>query len=360
MRFRYREYMGGPAPWAGPGPPPGQAVGAARALLDLIADAQGADPGVGALEEAVARYAEGDRAALDALDSPGALLGRALGADARELWDRLDRADHALSPRELRRLADVALAEARDAPRRGPHPKGAPPGPAAPNGRDTPRRTDRPPDAVARMRRAMLRRTRTDAPRTVPAADTAVSLLVNLSRSMAARSLHEAAVRTALALEALAPHHPGDRMQWVGFTETARETTPAELVAHPWGQVSGTNLHHALRLARGHRERHPGLAHRVLVVTDGEPTAYLGRDGGIRFSRPASPHTAKVTVAELDAAVREGARVTFFLPADGPGLHALRELVARRLGMDAVTADAATLAPALLDSYLGDRPWPRL
>ncbi|MFE6309392.1 hypothetical protein [Nocardiopsis sp. NPDC057823] len=372
MRFRYREYMGGPDPLAEPDPPPEEAVGAARALLDLIAQAPGADDGVGAVEKAVARYAEGDRSALNALDSPGALLGRALGPGARELWDRLDRADHGLSPRELRRLAEVALGEARAAPRPGPHRGGLRGDPGTdPTGRDVPYRADRPLDAVASMRRAMLRRAADPADtaalrardlrsaQTEPSSGWAVSLLVDLSHSMAARSLHEAAVRTALALDALVRRHPGDRVQWVGFGETARETDPAELVAHLWGRVPGTNLHHALRLARGYRRRHPGLAHRVLVVTDGEPTAHLGEDGDARFSWPASPRTAEVTVAELDAAVREGARVTFFLLSDDPRLRAFRDLVVRRRGVDAVAADAEALAPLLLDSYLGGRPWPR-
>ncbi|CAL9445997.1 hypothetical protein SUDANB121_02360 [Nocardiopsis dassonvillei] len=372
MRFRYRAYMGGPDPLAEPDPPPEEAVEAARALLDLIAGVPGPDDAVVAVEKAVARYADGDRSALEALDSPGPLLGRVLGAGGRGLWERLDRADHGLSPRELRRLAEVALGEVRDAPRPGPHPGGREGGPGGdPTGRDVPYRADRPLDAVATLRRAMLRRAADPADtaalhagdlrsaETEPSAGLAVSLLVDLSHSMAERSLHEAAVRTALALDALVRRHPGDRVQWVGFGETAREAGPAELVAHPWGRVPGTNLHHALRLARGHRRRHPGLAHRVLVVTDGEPTAHLGEDGDARFSWPAGPRTVEVTVAELDAALRDGSRVTFFLLSDDPRLRAFRDLVVRRRGVDAVSADADALAPLLLDTYLGGRPWPR-
>ncbi|MDT0327947.1 vWA domain-containing protein [Nocardiopsis lambiniae] len=372
MRFRYRAYMGGPDPLAEPDPPPEEAVAIARELLEPLAGAEGADDAITAVEKAVARYAEGDRTALESVDSAtGGLLGRALGAGARELWDRLDRADHGLSPRELRRLGEVALRDARDAPRPGRRPGGREGGPGGePTGHDVPYRSDRPLDAVATLRRAMVRRAsdptdtalRADDLRsaeTEPTGGLAVSLLVDLSHSMTTRSLHEAATRTALALDALVRRHPEDRVRWVGFGDVAHEIDPAALVAHDWGRVPGTNLHHALRLARGHRRRHPGLAHRILVVTDGEPTAHLGEDGDARFSWPASPRTVEVTVAELDAALREGSRVSFFLLSDDPRLRAFRDLVVRRRGVEAVAADAAALAPVLLETYLGGRSWPR-
>lgn len=347
VRFRYRAYMGGPDPLAEPDPPPEEAVVIARELLGFLPEEEAGD-----LRRALVRYAEGDRSALEGIGAGGGVGGR-----RRELLDRLDEADHGLSPRELRRLGEVALREARGR------------GGGEPSGRVLPRGGDRALDAVATVREAMLRRARAGEEgvalraedlrftETEPEDGRSVSLLVDLSHSMADRRLHEAAVRTALALEALLRRHPQDRVQLVGFGDTARKMTSAELVAHPWHRVPGTNLHHALRLAREHGRRHPGLPHQVFVVTDGEPTAHLGEDGDVRFSWPASPRTADLTLAELDSVLRDGAEVCLFLLSDDPRLRAFRDLASRRRGVRTVDADADALAPLLLSRYLDGRPW---
>ena len=89
----------------------------------------------------------------------------------------------------------------------------------------------------------------------------------------------------------------------------------------------------------------------IMVVTDGEPTAYLGADGDARFSWPPTPRTVEVTTAELDAALAEGVEVTFFLLADDPRLRAFRALLERREGVRVVNADAEALGPLVLDHY---------
>jgi uncharacterized protein with von Willebrand factor type A (vWA) domain len=370
VRYRYRSYTGGPDPLAEPDPPPDAALGAADELRALVA---AADPDSDAdraelaeLEAALARYAEGERGALAGLD-PGAPL-RLLGPEGDAALARMDAADHGLGPRELRRLGDAALRDFETA--RGALPGGHP-GPRGPGGTDgDPTGAflryadagDRPLDAAATAREAALRRARDGGPalrpedlraaETEPESAAAVSLLIDLSHSMAARSLHEAATRTALALHSLVrTRHPQDRVQVVGFGESAVELTPAELVAYDWRGVPGTNLHHALRLARSHLRRHRGLAPRVLVVTDGEPTAHLDGDGIARFAWPPDPRTAEATLAELDAVLREGAEVTLFLLADDPRLRAFRALVERRRGVRVVDADADLLGPLVVGRY---------
>lgn len=380
MRFRYRAYMGGPDPLAGPGPPPEEAVAAARELrarLVAALAAPGRLPGDGRLEltelvGALTRYADGDRSVLDEVDvtALGPVLSRLVDGRAGEALARLDGADHELSPRELRRLGEVALRELQS-PRRGTRGGGgAHRGGTAPGGEYTGASVspdedgDRALDAVATVREAALRRAlpgegdvalRAQDVRVAeeePSEAAAVALLVDLSHSMAARSLHEAATRTALALCALVDaQRPRDRLRLVGFGERARELSPAALVAHDWRRVPGTNLHHALRLARAHLRRHGGLRPQVLVVTDGEPTAHVGEDGDVRFSWPPSPRTVELTVAELDAVLRAGAEVTFFLLSDEARLRDFRRLVERRRGVRVVHAGAADLGPLVLDRY---------
>ncbi|WP_236743440.1 MULTISPECIES: VWA domain-containing protein [Nocardiopsis] len=387
MRFRYRAYMGGPDPLADPDPPPEEAVAAARELLALVASGSALWSGAASFSEedrlelaaltgSLSRYADGDRGALDEVDAVavGRLLDRLPGREAGRALARLDEADHGLSPRELRRLGEVALRDA-GLPRRGrgarggvhrggTAPGGEPTGSSLPLGEDG----DRPLDAVATVREAALRRSRPGERDVVlraedvrvveaePSEAAAVSLLVDLSHSMAARSLHEAATRTALALHALvSTYRPQDRLHLVGFGERARELSPGELVAHDWHRVPGTNLHHALRLARAHLRRHGDLRPQVLVVTDGEPTAHLGEDGDARFSWPPAPRTVELTVAELDAVLGAGAEVTFFLLADDPRLRAFQALVERRRGVRVVHAGADELGALVVDRYL-DRP----
>ncbi|MFV2196045.1 VWA domain-containing protein [Nocardiopsis sp. LOL_012] len=333
MRYRYRSFTGGPDPLADPL--------AERPESVPLREAQTASPG-GADPEAGS-------------EAPGGLLAPP-GADR-----------HGLSPRELRRLADTALRDLERSSRGrvGGHRAGAAPG-TEPTGTDLPwEGDDRPLAPVATVRAAALRRS-APAERAVPlraedlrAAETepvgaaAVSLLVDLSHSMVVRGLHDAATRTALALDALVrAHHPGDRLRIIGFGESARVLTPGTLVAHRWRDSPGTNLHHALRLARAHARRHRGLPSRVFVVTDGEPTAHVDGGGLPRFAWPPDPRTAEATLAELDALVREDADTVFFLLADEPGLRDFAARATRRRGVRLVRADAAALGPLVVGRYL--------
>lgn len=369
MRFRYRAYTGGPDPLAEPDPPPEEAVRAAVELLELITG-RTQDPGdaLAASEEALRRYAAGERGVLDGVDLKA--LQAALGSAGHGPLERLGSADHGLSPRELRRLGEVALTEIEAALQRAPggHRGGTGAGDEPTGAAVAHDGVDRPLDALATLREAMLRRAAGPAPgealraedvrytETEPAGAAAVCLLVDLSHSMATRGLHEAATRTALALHALVRNrYPEDRILIVGFGDRAREMTPADLVGHDWRRTPGTNLQHALHLARRHLRRHRGLRPVVLAVTDGEPTAHLGEDGDARFSWPPAPHTVEVTAAELDAALDEGAEVTFFLLADDPRLREFRSLLERRRGVRVVHADAAALGPLVVDRYLRGR-----
>ena len=53
-------------------------------------------------------------------------------------------------------------------------------------------------------------------------------------------------------------------------------------------------------LARRHLDRHRDGEPVILVVTDGEPTAHLSRDGRAEFAWPPLPETLALTVAEVE------------------------------------------------------------
>ncbi|MDT4996512.1 MAG: hypothetical protein QOD45_580, partial [Pseudonocardiales bacterium] len=108
----------------------------------------------------------------------------------------------------------------------------------------------------------------------------AIALLVDMSYSMELRGTWGEAKTTALALHALiSTKFPQDAIEIIGFSDYARVMTTGALVDHDWDRVQGTNLQHGLMLARRHLDRHRGSEPIILVITDGEPTAHLARDG---------------------------------------------------------------------------------
>src|SRR5262249_17598087 len=136
----------------------------------------------------------------------------------------------------------------------------------------------------------------------------AVCLLVDLSYSMALRGTWGIAKQTALALHALVrSRFPQDAVQVIGFSNYARELRETDLAGLGWDMVQGTNLHHALVLAGRFLDQRPEHDPVVLIVTDGEPTAHLRRDGQYWFDWPPAPETLELTLAEVDKMTRRRA-----------------------------------------------------
>ncbi|GAA4631144.1 VWA domain-containing protein [Actinoallomurus vinaceus] len=161
----------------------------------------------------------------------------------------------------------------------------------------------------------------------------AVCLLVDLSYSMALRGTWGSAKQTALALHTLvSSKYPQDAIQVIGFSNYARVLPPTELAGLDWDMVQGTNLHHALLIAGRHLEKHPEHEPIVLIITDGEPTAHLLRDGRSSFDWPPSRETLELTLAEVDKMTRRRATLNIFMLADDERLVSFVQEVARRNG----------------------------
>jgi uncharacterized protein with von Willebrand factor type A (vWA) domain len=184
----------------------------------------------------------------------------------------------------------------------------------------------------------------------------AVCLLVDLSYSMALRGTWAAAKQTALALYALVrTRFPQDALQVVGFSNYARELRETELAGLGWDMVQGTNLHHALVLAGRHLDRHPEHEPVVLIVTDGEPTAHLQRNGRSWFDWPPSPETLELTLAEVDKMTRRHAALNIFMLAEDDRLTAFVENVARRNGGRLLQAQPERLGEYVVTDFLRAR-----
>ena len=184
----------------------------------------------------------------------------------------------------------------------------------------------------------------------------AVSLLVDLSYSMALRGTWAAAKQTALALHALLrSRYPQDAIQVVGFSNYARELAETELAGLGWDMVQGTNLHHALMLAGRHLDRHPDHEPVVLIVTDGEPTAHLQRDGRPWFDWPPAPETIELTLAEVDKMTRRHAHLNIFMLAEDDRLSAFVDNVAKRNGGRVLRAQPERLGEYVVSDFLRTR-----
>ena len=154
--------------------------------------------------------------------------------------------------------------------------------------------------------------------RTESLTSTSTVLALDLSLSMPMRDNFLAAKKVAMALHALiTSQFPRDYLGLVGFGEVARELRAAQLPEVSWDYTYGTNMQHALVLARRMLARQQGTK-QVIMITDGEPTAHILPSGEPFFSYPPAPETIRATLSEVVRATREGIRInTFMLDATG-------------------------------------------
>ena len=154
--------------------------------------------------------------------------------------------------------------------------------------------------------------------RTETLTSTATVLALDLSLSMPMRDNFLAAKKVAMALHSLiTTQFPRDYLGLVGFGELARELRAEQLPEVSWDYTYGTNMQHALMLARRMLARQSGTK-QVIMITDGEPTAHILPGGQPFFSYPPAPETIRMTLAEVARATREGIRInTFMLDATG-------------------------------------------
>jgi uncharacterized protein with von Willebrand factor type A (vWA) domain len=184
----------------------------------------------------------------------------------------------------------------------------------------------------------------------------AVALLVDQSFSMVMNDTWRAAKTTAMALHALATtQFPLDAVEIIAFANLARRIKPHELPDLDANEVQGTNLQHALMLAGRFLDKHPDAEPVVLVVTDGEPTAHLDRDGEWWFSWPPGADTIALTIAEVDKMTRRGVPLSFFRLGDDPRLARFLDDVARRNGGRVLAPEGDRLGDYVVSDYLRRR-----
>ncbi|MGH8884398.1 MAG: vWA domain-containing protein [Egibacteraceae bacterium] len=183
----------------------------------------------------------------------------------------------------------------------------------------------------------------------------ATVLLLDMSFSMPLRGNWVPAKRVALALASLvSSKFPEDRFYVVGFSDYARQLQPRDLIATGWERVYGTNMQHALMIARRLLGAHPGAERQVVMVTDGEPTAHL-EGGAAYFAWPPEPKTLRLTIAEAARLSRTGATLNVFLLDHDPGSAVFVERMVSAYGGRIFYPDLDNLGNLVVRDFLRRR-----
>jgi uncharacterized protein with von Willebrand factor type A (vWA) domain len=150
--------------------------------------------------------------------------------------------------------------------------------------------------------------------RTEHITQTATVLLLDQSRSMGMFGSFSAAKKVALALYWLIKsEYPRDYFNVIGFSDYGMEIKTDDLSELTWNAwVSGTNMQHALLLARKVLSRQKVATKQILMITDGEPTAHL-EGGRAQFSYPPSWQTLDETLKEVKRCTQEGITINTFM-----------------------------------------------
>ncbi|ANE03650.1 vWA domain-containing protein [Corynebacterium crudilactis] len=181
----------------------------------------------------------------------------------------------------------------------------------------------------------------------------AVALLVDTSYSMAAEGRWVPMKQTALALHHLiSTRFRNDELALITFGRHALTTDINQLTVLPPVHEQGTNLHHGLLLAERFFARHPSMQPTLLIVTDGEPTAFLQPDGHAWFNWPTDQETLSTTITQLDKVTKRGTRTTFFRLGHDYGLQKFLNQLADRVAGRVVAPDLDGLGAAVVEEYL--------
>jgi uncharacterized protein with von Willebrand factor type A (vWA) domain len=164
---------------------------------------------------------------------------------------------------------------------------------------------------------------------------TSTVLLLDMSWSMSWEGRFAAGKKVAMAMESLIrARYPRDYFGIVGFYTRATELRIQDLPEASWNMGDPfTNLQDGLRLASELLRRHPSTNQYMIIITDGQPTAYFSR-GRLYCEWPLSfggisVRAAQETLREVERVTRRGVIINTFMLDDSPSLRAFVERMTR-------------------------------
>jgi len=160
-------------------------------------------------------------------------------------------------------------------------------------------------------------------------------ILLDLSWSMSWEGRFEAGKKVALALDHyIRTRFPKDTFHVVGFSTEARELKGNELALAVWDTDRPyTNLQGGLRVAMKLIKKSGNRNNRVIVITDGQPTAYY-EGNHLYVELPdsmfgLSPNACKATLAEVRKVTAKGMNIETFMLDDNPVLVEFTHTIAK-------------------------------
>jgi uncharacterized protein with von Willebrand factor type A (vWA) domain len=150
--------------------------------------------------------------------------------------------------------------------------------------------------------------------RTEQLTDTTIVLMLDLSWSMVLRGNFLPAKKVALALNTLMKQmFPRDHLYVVGFSDYARELKGDALpYLNSHEAVYGTNMQHGFQVAQRLFARHRSANQQIIMITDGEPTAFI-ENGQSYFEYPPTPQIFRETLREVKHCTRKGIVINTFM-----------------------------------------------
>ena len=155
---------------------------------------------------------------------------------------------------------------------------------------------------------------------------TTTVLLLDMSWSMSWAGRFPAAKRVALALDHLIrTRFPRDKFFVVGFSTRAKELPIQKLPYATWDMGDPfTNLQDGLLVAERLIHEHPSPSPQILVITDGQPTAYfLGKELHVEWPMGfggVSPHAVAETLKTVRRITGRSITINTFMLDDSPEL----------------------------------------
>ena len=186
-------------------------------------------------------------------------------------------------------------------------------------------------------------------------------MLLDMSWSMSWAGRFAAAKRVALAMDHLIrTRFPRDHFFVVGFSTRARELAVRELPEVCWDMGEPfTNLQEGLMVAERLIVKHPSSSPQIIVITDGQPTAYFrGRELHVEWPMGfggVSPHAVVQTMNQVRRVTRRGITINTFMLDDAPELLGFVEHMTEANRGRAFYTDPAKLGSFLMVDYLNGR-----
>jgi uncharacterized protein with von Willebrand factor type A (vWA) domain len=186
-------------------------------------------------------------------------------------------------------------------------------------------------------------------------------LLLDMSWSMSWEGRFAAAKKVALAMETLMrTRFPRDYFGVVGFYTRAVELKLHDLPEATWNMGDPfTNLQDGLRLAADLLSRQPGRNKNMIVITDGQPTAYFS-GGRLYCEWPMSmgglsTRATIETLEQVKRATRQGVTINTFMLDDSPPLRSFVEKMTNINKGRAFYTTPDQLGKFLMVDYIGKR-----